>query len=77
MAKVGTATKSVGPISTVFKDAVVPVPGQAGDWASVTGGADIPSGKKATPSEISEVTFVDLGPSPGTKVSARGKVANR
>jgi hypothetical protein len=77
MAKVGAGTTTKGPISTTFKDAVCPVPSKDGSWASVSGGADLPGGKKATPCEISEVTIANMGPSPGSKVSARGKISNR
>ena len=51
------AKKKKGPIATVFKDAVVPPPGQAGSWG---GHQSDPAGPQPTKGQITEV----IGPVP-------------
>jgi len=75
--KVGSGTVKKGPISTTFKEAACPVPDQGGTWASVRDGIDVAGGRKGTGGVISEVTIANIGPSVGSKVTARGKISNR
>ena len=60
MAKVGKGTKSKGPISTTFDNAVCPTPGSGGTWG---GHKSDPMGPQPTKGQINEV----IGPVPVDK----------
>lgn len=73
--KVGAGTVKKGPISTVQKDCIVPVPKQGGSWGGTKNGAD--TGPKSSGGQLDEVTTVDVG---GAKVNQKvtsSKIANR
>lgn len=49
---------------TLYKDCVVPTPGNGGDWGGEKNGVDIPGGQKGTPGIIPEVTLVSVEGAP-------------
>lgn len=62
-----------GGIMTPYKDCVVKPPAQGGVGVAVHNGVSITGGKKGTPGEVDEVTFVGIKDAPEIGSAEMGK----